>query len=61
MTEDEITAKIQEWQAVQNSQPHEVAAKFACEARSHLRNGKIELALRKMRAAENVVSGGGRD
>lgn len=57
MTEDSITAQIEAWQSVPNSQPHEVAAKFAGEARSHLRNGKLELAERKMQAAESVVSG----
>jgi hypothetical protein len=41
-----------------DEQAREVAAKFLCEARSHLRNGKVDLAKRKVAAADNVLSGG---
>jgi len=57
MTEDEISTQIQTWSAFRDSQPHEVAANFACEARSHLRAGKVDLAERKMAAARNVAAG----
>jgi hypothetical protein len=57
MTEDEITTHINAWQLARDNQQHEVAAKFACEARSHLRVGKVELANRKMAAAIAVANG----
>jgi len=59
MTEDEITAQIQVWQAAASEQRFEVAAKFAGEARSHLRNGKLDLAERKMAAADFIALNGG--
>jgi hypothetical protein len=59
MTEDEITAQIQVWQAAASEQRFEVAAKFAGEARSHLRNGKLELAERKKAAADFIALNGG--
>ncbi len=57
MTEDEMTLQIQQWEQHRDSQQHEVAAKFLCEARSHLRNGKDELVERKTEAAFRVVEG----
>ena len=56
MTEDDLTTLITEWSQHRDSQPHEVGAKFLCEARSHLRAGKDELAQRKFEAAKAVVS-----
>ena len=58
MTEDELTAQIQAWEASATEQRFEVAAKFLCEARSHLRAGKVDLAERKTKAAFAVVDGG---
>ncbi len=57
MTEDEMTLQIQQWEQHRDSQQHEVAAKFLCEARSHLRNGKEVLAKRKTAAAFLIVEG----
>ena len=57
MTEQEMTTQIQAWEQQRDSQQHEVAAKFLCEARSHLRAGKTELAERKTLAAFAVVEG----
>lgn len=57
MTEEEITNQIILWQQTGDHQPHEVAIKFACEARMYLRAGKTELAERKMSAAMNVAAG----
>ena len=55
MTENEMTAQIQAWEASATEQRFEVAAKFLCEARSHLRAGKVELAERKRHAAYAVA------
>lgn len=46
-----MTAQIAAWGQYHDSQPHEVAAKFMCEARSLLRDGKDSLAERKAKAA----------
>lgn len=59
MTEETLTDRIKTLEALKNVQAAEVAAKFYCEARSHLRAGKAELAARKAAAAENVLAGGG--
>ena len=58
MTEETLTKRIIELEQNRDSQPHEVAAKFLCEARSHLRCDKVKLAERKAAAAENVLAGG---
>jgi hypothetical protein len=57
MTEDQISEQIALWQQTGDHQPHEVAIKFAFEARTYLRAGKTELAERKMRAAIAVATG----
>jgi hypothetical protein len=59
VTEDDLTAQIQAWTRIRDSQPHEVAAKFLCEARSFARSGKVELAEKKIAAAYAVVKGNG--
>lgn len=55
MTEEQMTEQIQQWEQHRDSQPHEVAAKFLCEARSLLRAGKDALAERKRIAAYAVI------
>ena len=55
MNEDQISEQIRLWQQTGDHQPHEVAIKFAFEARSHLRAGKTELAERKWQAALRVA------
>jgi hypothetical protein len=57
MTEETLTARIIEFEQHRDCQRHEVAAKFLCEARSHLRAGKTELAKRKVTAADTVPGG----
>lgn len=57
MDEQQISEQIQIWLKQRNEQRYEVAAKFAGEARSLLRDGKAELAKRKMKAAVNIATG----
>lgn len=59
MSEEQMTEQIQAWEQQRDSQPHEVAAKFLCEARSLLRAGKDVLAERKRMAAFTVLGGSG--